>query len=106
MCFCGDRFNSRRDWQKLYSWTNDTKRAVAVDMPEGFDGDFIFINEEGVGVFAGELQLERDAPVLVATFGGKLEAEHSVVIGDTDINNPRSRDQRVQKGVKGSIVPL
>jgi hypothetical protein len=75
-------------------------------MPQGFDDYFILIEQEGIGVFACELELEGDHFVLVGTFGGDFDAEDTVVLRYVYLQYPACGKQGMQQGIEGGVVAL
>ena len=67
-----------RQCQQSHSRTHDPKRAFGIDMPECLDDCLIFIQEDGIGIFAGKLELQIDGFVFIAAFGGQCEAQDAV----------------------------
>jgi len=91
---------------ELGAGADDPEGALCVDMAEGFDDDAVFIEEDGVGVFAGKLKLEGDLLVFVVAFGGEDQPEDAVAIDDMGVKDAGVGYESMQQGIKRGAVSL
>ena len=75
-------------------------------MPQCLDDRFVLIKQNGIGVFAGKLQLEKDDLVFIGAFGGYLETQHTVIPRYCHLQQSAAGKQAVEQGVKGCVVAL
>ncbi len=59
------RQHPTRNGQQFHPRTDYSEGTLRIDMPEGFDDHFIFVQKNGIGIFPGKFKLQADDLVFV-----------------------------------------